>query len=129
MYTFNGGTLKSYKIRPIHMKRIKAFLKKVLFWTIIPAGVMLGVYFLFFHSSTVEFHAPKVIENEVIKEINPLDPQYEKRQAELEDRYRQIANLEAQIQVNKTEIERLNAKNVELTAELADFMTATASGE
>lgn len=109
--------------------RAKAFIKKVLFWTIIPAGVMISIYFLFFHSSTVEFHAPKVIENEVIKEINPLDPQYEKRQAELEDRYRQIANLEAQIQVNKAEMQRLDIKNQELTAQLADFMTATASGE
>lgn len=111
------------------MKRIKAFLKKVLYWTVIPLIVILAIYFLFFHSSDVTYNAPKVIENEVIKEINPLDPQYEKRQAELEDRYRQIANLEAQIQVNKAEMQRLDLKNQELTAQLADFMTATASGE
>lgn len=110
-------------------QRIKAFVKRALFWTVIPAGVMLGVYFMFFHSSETSYTAPQVIKDEVIKEVNPLDPKYEQRQAELEDRYRQIANLEAQIQVNKAEMQRLDQKNKELTAELADFMTATASGE
>lgn len=107
------------------MKRIKAFFKKVLLWTIIPAGAMITVYFLFFASSDMTYTQPKIVTETVTEIKNPLDPEYEKRQAELEDRYRKIANIEAQIDVNKAEIERLQAVNKTLTADLADFMTAT----
>lgn len=107
------------------MRRIKAFMKKVLYWTVIPLLVIVGIYFLFFHSSEVSYTTPNVIKEEVIKEVNQLDPLYEQREAELAEKYRKIQSLEARIDVNKTEIDRLMAENKALTTDLADFMTAT----
>lgn len=107
------------------MKRVRAFIRKVVVWTIIPLTILIAVYFLFFRTTEVSYIKPEVITNEVVKEIDPLDPKYEERKAQLEDRYRKIAELEARVDVNETEIQRLNEENKSLRAELADFMTAT----
>lgn len=103
---------------------------KTIKWIV--AGVIVAgvVYIGLGMNRTYEYTAPGVIEKEVeiIKEVNPLEGQYEKREMELAEKYRKIQSIEARIDVNQAEIERLQAQVKADRAELSSFMTATASG-
>lgn len=92
---------------------------------LIVTGVVIGVLatgFMFMPHKTVYVN-PEVIEKEV--EVNPLDERYKNRENELEEKYSKIKSLEARLDVNKTEIDRLTQENKNLQKELAGFMTGT----
>lgn len=107
------------------IKRVRAFLKRVVLYLVLPVVVATAVYLLFFKADVVTVTAPEVVTEVVTQEVNHLDPLYEQREMELAEKYRKIQNLEARIDVNKTEIARLQKENEALTAELADFILAT----
>jgi septal ring factor EnvC (AmiA/AmiB activator) len=91
---------------------------------LIIAGVVIGVLaagFMFMPSKTVYMN-PEVVEKKVVTEVNHLDEQYKQRNDELEEKYRKIQDLEARLDVNKAEIKRLEAQDLELQKELAGFI-------
>lgn len=91
-------------------------------------GVILGgMYMWGANSSTkVEYKQGETIEKEI--PVNPLDEQIKQREQELEEKYTKIKSIEARIDVNVAEVARLNEQIKKDRAELAGFMTATASG-
>lgn len=91
-------------------------------------GVILGGMFYWgtTKSTKVEWKQGETIEKPV--EVNPLDKKIEDREKELDEKYTKIKSIEARIDVNVAEVQRLNEQIKADRAELSGFMTATASG-
>lgn len=96
--------------------------------SIIVLGAILGGMYLWgTQNSTKEIYKQgETIEKEI--PVNPLDKQIEIREKELNEKYTKIKSIEARIDVNTAEVERLNAQILSDRKELSGFMTATASG-
>ena len=103
---------------------VLSLLKKLAIYGGIVLAFAAGIYFFYFYDNSEVYTKPDVIETEVIKEINHLDPLYEQREAELADQYRKIQSIEARIDVNEAEMERLEEQILADRAELSAFITA-----
>lgn len=96
---------------------------------VIVFGIILGgMYFV--SNRPVSYVAPEkeiVIEEKIVVTPDPLNELYAKREAELEEMYRKIQGVEARLDVNTSEISRLEKENTVLMKELASFITAIES--
>jgi len=133
MVLFVVEVIDHYKLRPLYMKRmfqrakqiVLSLLKKLVIYGGIVLVIAAGIYLFYFYDNSEVYTKPeKPTEVEVIKEINHLDPLYEKREAELADQYRKIQSIEARIDVNEAEVERLDEQILADRAELSAFITA-----
>lgn len=116
------GTPRPRSLTIIIMKTLK--LMKYIIIAVIVFGVVLGGMAL--KPEVTNYVAEqKIVEKEVVKEINPLDEQIKQREAELDEKYSKIKSVEARLDVIKAERTRLDTEIKALQKELAGFMIGT----
>ena len=103
-------------------------MKYIIILVLLGLGVLGGNYYLNDGGKVdVINNAPFVQTKEVTKEVNPLEEKYVQREKELDEKYSKIQSIEARIDVNQAEVERLTGEIKKDRAELSGFMTATES--
>jgi hypothetical protein len=98
---------------------------KYIIFTVIVLGALLGGSALIGGEQVVQNTVTEYVNKEVKVEVNPLDEMIKAREAELEEKYNKIQELEAERDVLVIDVEKKEARIREINKELSGFMTGT----